>query len=245
MRKDIYPLNKSIEEAFEKSSVLAVEANVNDITGMDMVKLMEKAFYLNDDTLEKHVSKNTYELIKKEFEGFGIPAWIINKQKPWFLALTLETLELAKLGFDPDYGIDVHFLAEASGKKKIVELESVDYQVNLLSGFNDSEQETFLLYTLKDVKTLDKEVDSLLRTWKNGDTKGMEALITKSASGDSRMASMYEKLLYERNRNMVSKIEDFLMTQETHFVIVGAGHLVGEKGIIELLRKKGYLVEQM
>jgi uncharacterized protein YbaP (TraB family) len=56
---------------------------------------------------------------------------------------------------------------------------------------------------------------------------------------------MYEKLLYTRNKNMVSKITEYLQTHETYFVIVGAGHLVGERGIVELLRKRGYLVEQL
>lgn len=245
MKKEVYPLNKKIEDAFEKSDILAVEANVNDIGQIDIQKLMETAFYANNDTLENHVSRETHELIKKEFEGTGIPLLIVNKQKPWFLALTLESLELSKLGFDPELGIDVYFLSKASGKKKIKELESIDYQINLLSGFSDNEQEVFLLFTLKDLKSLDKDADALIRAWKTGDTKGMKSLITKSAPEDKSTASLYEKLLYERNRNMVSKIEDFLKTKGTHFVIVGAGHLVGDRGIIELLKKKGYSVEQL
>ena len=55
---------------------------------------------------------------------------------------------------------------------------------------------------------------------------------------------MYEKLIYERNRTMAQKIEEFLKTKETYFVIVGAGHLVGEKGIVGILKKRGYRVEQ-
>lgn len=67
----------------------------------------------------------------------------------------------------------------------------------------------------------------------------------KGAVSDKKMNSIYEKLIYERNRNMVSKIEEFLRTKETYFVVVGAGHLVGKKGIIEMLRGKGYPVEQL
>ncbi|MEW6419537.1 MAG: TraB/GumN family protein [Nitrospirota bacterium] len=74
--------------------------------------------------------------------------------------------------------------------------------------------------------------------------KIMESLITRSSTEDRRMSSIYEKLIYERNRNMVSKIEDFLKTKETYFIVAGAGHLVGNKGIIEMLRNKGYNVEQ-
>jgi uncharacterized protein len=245
MKKEMYPLDKKIEDAFDKTQILAVEANVNDVSKIDIQKLLETAFYTGNDTLENHVSKETYELVKKEFEGTGLPILVINKQKPWILALTLTSLDLARSGYDPEYGIDMHFLSEASVRKEIKELESIDYQINLLSGFSDMDQEAFLLYTLKDLNSLDTEVDQLIRTWKTGDAKGMESLLIKSFHEDQKLTSVYEKLLYERNRNMVLKIEGFLKTAESHFVIVGAGHLVGDKGIIEMLRKKGYLVEQI
>jgi uncharacterized protein YbaP (TraB family) len=245
MKKELYPLNRRIESAFDKSDVLAVEANVDDVSKLDIQGLLEKAFYPDDDTLEKHVSSETYGRVKKAFEEFGIPAWLMDKQKPWLLALTLESLGLVKLGFDPSYGIDMHFLSEASGKKKIKELESMDYQINLLSGFSDSEQEAFLLSTLKDLKSHEKEVDKLLDAWNSGDTVGMESILQKSVLEDKGMASVYDKLVYERNRNMALKIEGYLKTGETHFVVVGAAHLLGEKGIINLLRQKGYDTEQL
>jgi uncharacterized protein YbaP (TraB family) len=245
MKKEFYPLNRRIEDAFDRSTVLAVEANVDDVSKMNIQGLMEKAFYRSDDTLKKHISAKTYKRVKKECEATGIPAWLMDSQKPWFLALMLESLELVKLGFDPTYGIDVHFLSEASGKKKIKELESVDYQVNLLSGFSDSEQEAFLLSTLKDLNSYRKEVDKLLDAWISGDTSAMEPILQRSVMEDKGMASVYDKLLYERNRNMVAKIEGYLKAGETHFVVVGAGHLLGERGIINLLRQKGYRIEQL
>ncbi len=244
LKKEIYPLNKKIEDAFDKSNILVVEANINNIGQFDIQKLIEIAFYPENESLEKHVSRETYEIIKKEFGGLGLPLEFINKQKPWFLALTLTSMELVKLGFDPIYGIDVHFLSNASGKK-ILELESLDYQINLFSRFSDADQELFLLYTLKDLNTLSQELDKLIHAWTSGDTKSMESIITKSIKKDRRMSSIYEKLIYERNRNMASRIEEFLKTKETYFVIVGAGHLVGNKGIIEILKRKGYHVEQL
>jgi len=245
MKKEIYPLSKEIESAFDKSDVFVVEADVNDVSKIDIEKLIRTAFYPENDSLQNHISQETYGMVRKEFEVFGIPQVIADKQKPWILALTLESLELARLGYDPNNGIDIYFLSKASGKKKIKELESIDYQINLLSGFSDNDQEAFLLYTLKDMGSLEKEVDTLMRAWKSGDTKSLESIITKNISEDRRVSSIYEKLLYERNTNMVSRIEGFLKTKETHFVIVGAGHLVGNKGIIEILKKEGYLVEQL
>jgi uncharacterized protein YbaP (TraB family) len=69
--------------------------------------------------------------------------------------------------------------------------------------------------------------------------------MTKSVIEDRRLSSIYERLIYERNGNMASRVEDLLRTKETYFVIVGAGHLVGDKGVIEILKKRGYLLEQL
>ncbi len=69
--------------------------------------------------------------------------------------------------------------------------------------------------------------------------------MSKSAGTDEGMASVYEKLVYQRNRRMTAKIEDLLRSKDTCFIVVGAGHLVGKKGIVELLKTKGYSVEQM
>jgi uncharacterized protein YbaP (TraB family) len=101
-----------------------------------------------------------------------------------------------------------------------------------------------LRLTLKDLQTTAREVDQAVRAWKSGDTKGMEAVMTKSFQDDPKSAPLHEKLIVERNRKMVSTVEDYLKRKGAYFVVVGAGHLTGEKGIIAELRKKGYPVEQ-
>ncbi len=245
LKKEMYPLHKKIEDAFEKSDHLVVEANINDAEKVDTQKLTESALYLGDETFEKHVSPQTYDLAKKELERLDVPLELASKQKPWFLALTLASLEIVKLGFDPNYGIDKYFLTKAEGKKKILELESVDYQINLFCQLSEKEQELLLLYTLKDIKVIEQELNKLVNAWTSGETKEVESVITRSLAEDNRLSPIYEKLIYERNRNMASKIEDYLKTKESYFVVVGAGHLVGKQGIIEILKGKGFLVEQL
>ena len=245
MKQDSYPLDKRIEDAFEESDVLAVEADVNDVTKINLQKLLETAFYPENEPLEDHVSDQTYKLVKDAAEDSGIPLLLLNRQKPWFIALTLTSMELLKQGLDPSYGIDLHFLTKASGKKKIAELESLDSQIDLLSGFTDTEQEAFLLHTVDELKTSRKNVDTLIQAWETGDLQLMESLTTESLLSNSGMSSLYEKLIYKRNRKMVSKIQDFLGTSDTYFIVVGAGHLVGAEGIIRLLEKNGYRLEQI
>jgi len=245
MRQEDYPLHENIEDAFSKSDILAVEANINDIAQLDLQTLMEKALYPENETLKDHVSEETYEILKKETERLGLPLMLVERQKPWFLALSLTSMEILKLGLNPSYGIDMHFISQASGKKKIVELESLEYQFDLLSSFDDDEQESFLLYTLRDLKLLEQELKSMIDAWESGDTETLQSIMKKSTSGDSDMSTVYEKLITERNRNMAGKIEEYLEDDETYFIIVGAGHLVGEKGIINLLKEKGYTVKQL
>jgi uncharacterized protein YbaP (TraB family) len=244
-KKELYPLNKNIEDAFDQSAIVVVEANVSSGPQLDLQQLVDKAIYADDDALEKHVSRETFELIKKRAEGLGAPLELINRQKPWFLGLMFSSVEFLKLGFDPNYGIDKHFLSKAAGKKQIVELESVDYQINLLSKLSDQDQELFLVLSFKDLDTFGRDVDKLLQAWASGNAKEIERIMTRSVTEDGRLFPIYQIIIDDRNKNMASKIEDFLKTKETYFVIVGAGHLVGEKGIVEILKKKGYQVDQM
>lgn len=244
-KKEIYPLSEKIGKAFTESEILVVEADVSDIKRIDIQELIERAFYPENDGLGQHVSPEIYERVVKEAGGLGIPVELLNRQKPWFLAITLVALESLKLGFDPNLGIDKYFLSKAEGGKEILELESLDYQLNLLSSFSDKDQELFLLYTLKDLKILEQELGKLTQAWSSGDTKAMESIVTRSVSEDKRLSSVFEKVLYERNRKMASRIEDFLKTKKTYFVIIGAGHLVGSRGIVDILKGKGFLVEQL
>ncbi len=244
LKQESYPLSPAIEAAFDRSSTLVVEANVNDPGKADLGNLLNRAIYTDGSTLDRRISSETYQLAEKEAEKLGLPIELIQRQRPWYLALTFEGLELMRLGFDPKYGVDVHFLAKAANKKKIVELESLEEQINMLSGFSNSDQELLLLYTLKDLNMLSDEIENIVTAWTAGDAKGIESILTRSLREEPRLAPVLKKLVDDRNVKMVSKIEGFLKTGQTCFVVVGAGHLVGNKGIVNMLKEKGYLIQQ-
>ncbi len=244
LKKENYPLTLKIEEAFEEADTLVVEANINDKSKMDLEGLAERALYPPNDNLKTHLSTETYERTKEKAAKLGIPPEVMDRQRPWLLGLTIASMELVKLGFDPRYGVDRYFLGK-SKQKRILELESFDSQVQLFSDLSDAEQELYLLYTMRDLKATHQEFDHLVKLWKSGDTAGMESFLMRYPKEDKRLEPAYERFFYERNRNMVSHIEFYLKTNGTYFVVVGAGHLIGEKGIVELLKKRGYRVEQL
>jgi uncharacterized protein len=245
LKEDVYPLNQTIESAYESSDKLVVEANINDLGNLDLRTLADRAFYKNDDHVEKHVSPETYRLIKKESKALGMPIELLEMQKPWFLALSFQAMELVRLGYSPEHGVDYHFLARAQGKKKILELESLEEQLSLLSGFSDREQEHFLLYTLETLSSMDRQVGDMVRAWTSGDGQAMESALSDAVPPDPSLAPIVKKLFDERNLKMTSKIEGYLNSDGSYFVIVGAGHLVGKRGIVEILKSKGYVVEQL
>ena len=245
LKEEVYPLNQTIENAFDSSDKLVVEANINDLGSLDLKTLADRAFYKNDDHVEKHVSPETYRLIQKESQALGMPIELLRMQKPWILALSLQTMELVRLGYLPEHGVDYHFLGKAQGKKKILELESLEEQLKLLSGFSDWEQEQFLIYTLETLSSMDRQVGNMVRAWTSGDTHAMESALADALPPDPSLIPIVQKLFDERNVRMMSKIEGYLNSSETYFVVVGAGHLVGKNGIVELLKNKGYGVEQI
>lgn len=245
-KPEFYPLPSGIEKSFDRADVLALEADPAHENDPDLrSRMLLAALYADGDSLRRHLSKDTYEMAAVETKGIGLPIEQFDRMKPWFLALTIEILELQRLGYNPEYGIDRYFAGKARGRKKIVELESFDYQLRLLNGFTDREQELFLLYTIQDLKTVANDLDRLMRSWRTGDAETMESLVTQTVNEAPELLPVFEKLFYRRNNEMTDKITGFLKSGDTYFVVVGAAHLVGKRGIIELLKGKGCSVEQM
>jgi len=245
LKESMYPLDLSIENAFNKADTLVVEV---DVSGSDAAKIQEmmlmNSLYSDGSTLKDHVSSDTFDLAKKTFDELGVPLETVQILRPWALALTLTTIELMKLGYDQEHGIDKYFLGKARAGKKIVALESAEFQVSLLSGLSDEDQEAFLAYTIKDLDKMSESVESMVKAWTSGDSDALESVLLQNVKDYPRFEHIYEKLIYDRNRTMTKKIEGYLKDKGTYFVVLGAGHLVGKRGIINSLKDKGYKVSQ-
>ena len=244
-KPDLYPLDARLENAFGGSSALVVEVDVDRQTEALAQQMMVKAAYPAGDRIDKHVSAEILKAADEELAKSGFGLAMFGQFKPWFVAQTVLLMELQRLGFSPTNGIDVYFLQKARGQKKILELETADSQIDMLNSFTDKEQEIFLLYTLKDLANTEKNINQILAAWKQGDAGGMEKILTESVKDMPELQSVYGKLIDNRNETMARTINGYLKTADTYFVVVGSAHLVGEKGLLNLLKKSGYSVEPL
>jgi uncharacterized protein len=242
--KSFYPLNKKIEDAFNSSSNLVVELNPLAIDEEKMgTTIIEKGIYKNNVTIQDNISSDTLELLEKFLIRNSIPFGGITKMKPSMLAFMLSTMKLMQMGYTPEYGIDMYFCKKAEGVKSIVELETVEKQLSLI--FDMPNGEAFLEYTLLDLQKIDSLFSDIISAWKNGDGHVMEKVLFESHEDRPEFKQFFEKIYFDRNLLMVSKIKTMLKKKQTFFVIVGAGHLVGEKGIIQLLADPEYDIQQL
>lgn len=244
LKKDSYPLGKTIEKAFNDTKKLVLEIDPASLNQESSQRAMlMKGLYDNSRTLKENISEGTYTLAEKQAKKLGMDIRTLNKFEPWFIALTITTLKLRKLSLSPNYGIDKYFSDKArKAEKEILSLETFEYQINLFDKMGQGTQELLLLQTLKDVDVMEKEFNRIVDSWATGDMKRLEKILLGSFG---EYPEVYQKLISDRNRRWLPKIERFLAQSENYMVIVGAGHLVGKEGLIELLKEKGYSLEQL
>jgi uncharacterized protein len=249
--EDFYPLHMEIEKAYQASSVLAVEADIYNVSLIETQKLIsEKAMYPGETTLKDSIPNEVYEKLKKALNKHHIPLIAVEKYKPWYVYMLLDSLKTLESGFDPDLGIDYHFLSRATDEdfKEIVELESMEFQLDVLNNFSPEVQLYLLETVLEDDSTYEEDMKKLANLWKDGDAEGLEQLLFTQQEELREEEQIFNKeMLDNRNVGMANKIEQFLQNgeEETYFVIVGAAHYFGEKGIVKLLEEKGYAVEKV
>ncbi len=241
-----YPLRAEIEQAFKTSEVLAVEVNINTPEAISNYQAIIKChgLYSGDETLKDNLSRETYAELGLYLKKIGLSLRQLEKMKPGLVVLTLAATQMRLLGLDPDKGIDLHFLRQAKAGKKIRELEIMAEQLQLF--FDIEEADLLVKDSLHSLTSAQQEMTNLISAWKRGDEKLMQQyLFDDMLNKNKAMAALYERLYYQRNRKMTKSIKLYLKQKGQYFVVVGAGHLIGDKSIVQLLQTAGYTVTRL
>ncbi|WP_141499685.1 TraB/GumN family protein [Paenibacillus luteus] len=242
--KAMYPLRPEIQKAYEASNFLVVEA---DITKMDdeavQKQVLDISVYKDNTTLKDHISAEAYKKLGGILKENGLETHALDTFKAWNVSSALDYLTSAKSGFDAGIGIDAHFLQQAiASQLPILELESIEYQLNMFNNFSDKLQEEMLNSSIEQYYAESSGIDALSEMWATGNEEQLLELTQSTMTNDE----FYKALLSDRNVPMVDKITGYLNGSEkkTYFVVVGAAHMIGQDGIVPLLEKKGFKVER-
>jgi uncharacterized protein len=240
---DAYPLSAAYEDAFTAAGTLVEEINLAEAEQLAAAPmLLAKGLYTDGRTFDGAVAKDTATLVATRFKDMGIPPEMIRTMKPWMVMLMITAFEAQKAGLDTALGLDKYFFdkARAAGKP-VMALETAESQIDRFDKMPEPLQEQMLRSTLTELEVQRNSIAAMIGAWRRGDAATLEKMALSSFDG---YRGAYTSLIVERNNNWVPQIEACLAKPTPCLVVVGAAHLVGPDGLLTLLTKKGYRIEQ-
>ncbi len=213
-----------------------------EIDVSDMKAMMNSLKYLrmNDETkLSDLLNADDYAKVKNYFAKHNslLPFSMLERFKPLLISSMIEEQDLSCSKTD---GMEMEILKESRNyaDKKINGLETVEFQARLFDSIPYQKQAKDLVTYIDSATEYSKMTDTLVQVYKQQDLNKIDELTRK---GDITVSNYLELLLYGRNKNWIKQMKS-LLPEKSFLFAVGAAHLPGNEGVIELLRKNGYTV---
>ncbi|WHF56160.1 TraB/GumN family protein [Shewanella xiamenensis] len=237
-RADFYPMPAQVEAAFTKSKGLVVEIDMNKVDSRALLQKYGGANSAQGFDWQSR-DKQTVATMSQYCEGKASLCQSLQAFAPWLQAAQLNLLRYNGLGFSTDYGVDMQLLSR--GGKPVYELETAESQFQLLASF-DSQVQWAMVREAIDAS--DAELLSLVDAWRSGNETALDTLMQEQLGGEGDPL-MLDKILWQRNKVMADgmiKLMGSETANEPLFVVVGAGHVVGDKSVVQLLKQQGATV---
>jgi uncharacterized protein len=238
-------LPAAAEDAYDDAEQLVMEIDLDDVAAGDPAALlgaMQRMALLPEGDSLREVLGADYDTINERTRGAGLDLALLDRFAPWFVAVTLLQLELAKRGFSPELGVEQLLATRAVADGKPIQgLETAEQQFAVLAGLPMPMQKRFLVMTLEDAAGLDAEIDELMQAWREGDSDALARLLSEEFD---EFPELYKPLTEDRNRAWLGQLVELLDDRDDYLVVVGALHLVGRNSVVDLLRQRGYEVTQ-
>ena len=252
---DLDLLPDYVLNAYDNSHYLACEVDVDKAqTNPETVSnVAAKTMYTDGTTLQDHMSEELYSKLVDFFTKKGVSKSKYNKFKMGQSnqIITLLTAKDAKLN---GTGIDAYFLSKAKkDKKTILELETYEFQVDILYGLSDELYE-YMINSYID--NYDEDVQNLVYlydSWKTGNIEGIVKATLADIEVEDDVSETIKKemndyianMITNRNITMADKAIEYFDNNQDVFFMVGASHIVGDGGVAQILEGKGYTVTQV
>jgi len=229
--------------AYSQAAALVMEIDLNSLGTDPSLGIDPKLETLPEgETLAGVLGPSIYERFTTHVRTLGLEPDTFATFQPWFAALAMQQAELAQQGFDSGSGVDEQFAERAaSDHKPIIALETIEQQLGFFAHLSIDQQRRFLLYMLDDADDTLDSADAVVAAWRSGDVVRLERLLRESSE---QYPELFRTLTTDRNRRWLPTVTGLLAARQDYLVIVGALHLVGQDGLVNLLRQAGYQVEQ-
>lgn len=244
LKRDFYPLPEPIEQTYTNAEIVMFEVDIARMRNPAFSqKVLADGTFPAGKTIAEEISQETYERLQEALKKKLGQGKLLDRFKPYMAALTLSVLELQRLGFRSDDGVDQYIYRKATrDKKEIRALETAEDQMSVFTTMNREEQEALLLTSLEEMNQIETMFGDIIAAWKSGDAMKLDTLIKDSMKEHPKLM---EKLFADRNQKWVAQIEPLLQGDKNVLVIVGVGHLVGKDSVVEMLQQKGIKVGQV
>jgi uncharacterized protein YbaP (TraB family) len=242
--KESEQLPAAVDAAYTDAEKLVMEIDMDDLDPAQMQQdVMDLAALPEGQTLQQQLGPQVYERFATQSRALGFEPTMLDNFRPWFAAITLVQMQLMKMGFDPESGVERRLTARAAADRKSIQgLETPREQLEIMARLPEKQQREFLLYSVEDAERMASEVDKLISAWRRGAPAEMAKLLQE---GFDEYPDLYRPLTVDRNRKWIAQIEQLLDGRDDYLVVVGALHLVGTDSVIDLLERKGYQVKQL
>ncbi|MDU3009652.1 MAG: TraB/GumN family protein [Peptoniphilus harei] len=241
----LYPIDENIIKALKSSEKIYMEI---DLSNREEAKKMRQKIYYNDGkNLKDDLGEELYSRVLKIFQGYGMEEDQVKILRPWAI---YNTMASDPKGESPkgSFGVESYFLAlSLLNKIEIGELESMEFQSNILSNFDKKTYVEMIENLTAEIekngyKNINSGLYTLLDAWQNGDRDKMKSIL--SLKGDEASEKFNEAILDERDEGMAKKIDAMLKKdgKNTYFILIGSAHLVPENSVTGILKNMGYKV---
>jgi uncharacterized protein YbaP (TraB family) len=243
-----YPLEPRIAAALAAAPTLALEVDMTRDPGAVAAAFQQHGLFAPGSPGYAGLPAERRQRIEAALKRQGIDPAAVAQLKPWMLATMLAVADVAKLGYDPALGVDLHLAGLARGKARIAELESAQYQAALLNGLPIGTQWDLLEETLEHMASGRqlREARALFAAWERADQGALDAIARRIETDDSVSGRFTREVLLDgRNGPMADKLAALLARENNAVAAIGLLHLLGKHGVPELLRQRGLKVERV
>lgn len=243
LQQDDYPLPEEFNKAFNSAEKVVFETDLTEARSPAFAqRMMKQMHYPSGQSLRENLDEHTYKRLAEYFSG-RMPMSQIDGLKPGMVIIVLSAIEFQRLGMVMA-GVDEYFWRQAQNENKAMGfLETVEEQLAFIENMGKGNENEMISKTLDDIQQIESIISSLKTAWRSGNESKIKQLIVQEMIDD--YPQVYQDLLIRRNLTWLPRIEAMLDNDEVELILVGALHLIGDDGLLQLLRDKGYEVSHL